>query len=666
MPGLWAQANVQGQWSTLSGSMPINPVHAALLHNGKILVVAGSGNCPPSMSGCPAGPPYGPANASGALLLDPATGTFTSFTLSWDMFCNGMLVLSDGRAFINGGSQAYDPFLGQPKSAVFDPSTNTFTDVENMAHGRWYPTVTTLGDGRVMTFSGRMRPALLTIQSRFIPWARDGARNTLRPFTPPLYPRMHLLPDGKVFYSGSGTTSMLFDPVAHTWTTMATTIYSGIRTYGTSVLLPLTPANSYDPRVMIMGGGSPATATTEIIDLAAANPVWQPGPSMSQGRIEMNAVLLPSGKVLALGGSTNDEDSSTASLNADLYDPVTDSFSSAGANAYPRLYHSVALLLPDATVWFAGGNPARGSYEQRMEIYRPAYLFNANGTAATRPAISSAPDTISWNGTFAVSTPDAASISSIVLVRPGAPTHAFDMEQRLVGLSFTTGSGTLSVTAPPNGNIAPPGYYMLFLVNSSGVPSVAKFVQLGASISAPAPTVSAITPNSGSANGGTSVNLTGTGFLAGAAVTLAWDGCNRRDRGKQHRDYGDHCGARDRRSQRRGHQYRWPERHLDQWLYLHQSAADRVFNRAQFRIHQRRYKCNHHRHRLPDGSNRKAWRDCGRQRGGSEQPFNYRDHGGARSRRMQRRGHQHGWPERHVDQRLHLHQPGADGVLDRA
>ena len=515
MPGLWAQANVQGQWSTLSGSMPINPVHAALLHNGKILVVAGSGNCPPSMSGCPAGPPYGPANGSGALLLDPATGTFTSFTLSWDMFCNGMLVLSDGRAFINGGSQAYDPFLGQPKSAVFDPSTNTFTDVENMAHGRWYPTVTTLGDGRVMTFSGQDETSATNNSVEIYTVGSGWSTQYFAPFTPPLYPRMHLLPDGKVFYSGSGTTSMLFDPVAHTWTTMATTIYSGIRTYGTSVLLPLTPANSYDPRVMIMGGGSPATATTEIIDLAAANPVWQPGPSMSQGRIEMNAVLLPSGKVLALGGSTNDEDSSTASLNADLYDPVTDSFSSAGANAYPRLYHSVALLLPDATVWFAGGNPARGSYEQRMEIYRPAYLFNANGTAATRPAISSAPDTISWNGTFAVSTPDAASISSIVLVRPGAPTHAFDMEQRLVGLSFTTGSGTLSVTAPPNGNIAPPGYYMLFLVNSSGVPSVAKFVQLGASISAPAPTVSAITPNSGSANGGTSVNLTGTGFLAG-------------------------------------------------------------------------------------------------------------------------------------------------------
>src|SRR6476646_10933121 len=95
VPGLWAQANVQGKWSTLSGSMPINPIHTALLHNGNVLVVAGSGNCPPSMSGCPTGPPYGPASGSGAVLFSPTTGTFTSFAVSWDMFCNGMLVLPD-------------------------------------------------------------------------------------------------------------------------------------------------------------------------------------------------------------------------------------------------------------------------------------------------------------------------------------------------------------------------------------------------------------------------------------------------------------------------------------------------------------------------------------------------------------------------------------------
>src|SRR5690242_16573415 len=200
---------------------------------------------------------------------------------------------------------------------------------------------------------------------------------------------------------------------------------------------------------------------------------------MSQPRIEMNATILPNGKVLAVGGSLNDEDTGTASLNADLYDPATNTFSSAGMNAFPRLYHSNSLLLPDGTVWFAGGNPARGTYEQHMEIYSPAYLFNLDGTLATRPTITGVPSSgIGYGSTFQVQTPDAASITSVVLMRPGAPTHAFDMEQRLVAMTFRAGSSVLNVTAPPNGNIAPPGYYMLFILNSSGVPSVASFVRL--------------------------------------------------------------------------------------------------------------------------------------------------------------------------------------------
>jgi hypothetical protein len=291
---------------------------------------------------------------------------------------------------------------------------------------------------------------------------------------------MHLLPDGKVFYSGSTAQSRLFDPVAKTWSgVIATTNYGGTRTYGTSVLLPLTPANNYRPVVMIMGGGSPSTATTELIDLSAATPKWISGPSMSQPRIEMNATILPNGKIIALGGSLNDEDTGTASLNADLYDPAANTFSSAGMNAFARLYHSNSLLLPDGTVWFAGGNPARGTYEQHMEIYSPAYLFNPDGTLAMRPAITGVPSSgVGYGSVFQVQTPDAASISSVVLMRPGAPTHAFDMEQRLVAMNFTAGSGLLNVTAPPNGNIAPLGYYMLFILNSAGVPSVAQFVQL--------------------------------------------------------------------------------------------------------------------------------------------------------------------------------------------
>jgi hypothetical protein len=362
-----------------------------------------------------------------------------------------------------------------------------FADGQNMAHGRWYPTVTTLGDGRVMTFSGLTETGSTnTAVEIYTPgsgWSQEYAAG----WTPPLYPRMHVLPDGTVFYSGSGTGSRIFNPSTKAWSgVVASTNYPNTRTYGTSVLLPLTPANGYKPRVIIMGGGNPATATTETIDLSTSPPHWQYGPSMSQPRIEMDATILPNGKVLAVGGSTNDEDTTTASLNADLYDSNTNSFSSAGQNAFPRLYHSGSLLLPDATVLVVGGNPSRGSYEAHMEVYSPAYLFNADGSRAVRPTISGVSSSaLSYSEPFQVQTPDAANITSVVLMRPGAPTHSFDMDQRLVGLSFTTGAGVLNVTAPPNGNIAPPGYYMLFVLNSAGVPSLATFLHLSTTPSAP-------------------------------------------------------------------------------------------------------------------------------------------------------------------------------------
>ena len=532
--GAMAQVSVQGQWTTLPPAVPINPIHAVLLNGGKILVVAGSGNCPPSQSGCPSGPPYGPANGSGALLLDPVTGqTLQQFTVSWDMFCNAMVLLQDGRVLIDGGTIQYDPFHGAANASIFDPSTTAFSDVQPTLHGRWYPSLLTLADGRVMTFSGLEESGGTNLAVEFYTIGSGWSTTYNANWTPDLYPRLHLLPDGKVFYSGAQTKSRLFDPSTTTWSSViATTNYSGIRTYGTSVLLPLSPANNYDPKVIIMGGGNPSTASTEIIDMGSSVPAWQYGPPMSQPRIEMNAVILPNGKVLALGGSLYDEQNSTASLNADLYDPVSNTFSSAGVYVYPRLYHSVALLLPDGTVWSAGGNPSRGHYVPQQEIYKPSYLFNPDGTAATRPTVTSAPSSISYSSAFTVQTPDSANVSKVVLVRNGNVTHAFGMDQRLVELSFTPDIGSISVTAPPNGNIAPPGYYMLFILNNSGVPSIAKFVQImgaqNVSVTASPPSVNVSQGNTGSStittvvSGGfnNSVALTASGAPSGTTVTI--------------------------------------------------------------------------------------------------------------------------------------------------
>jgi len=513
-PRLRAQASIQGQWTTLPYVMPINPIHPTVLNNGRVLIVSGSGNDDTQTN-------------FRSTIWDPAAGTFNTRSHAWDMFCNGMVVLPDGRVLINGGNLAYDPFLGHKKNAAYDPATDTFTDIEEMAHGRWYPTPTVLGDGSVMTFSGLNESTGATNTAVEIYTLGSGwSQEYLAGWTPPLYPRMHLVTDGRVFYSGSGRGSRFFDPVTRTWSNVvATTNYSGTRTYGTSVLLPLSGANGYKSRVMIFGGGNPATNTTEIIDLSAATPQWQVGPPMSQPRIEMNATILPNGSVLVMGGSVNDEDAATASLNADLYDPKTNTFSSAGANTYPRLYHSGSLLLPDGTVALMGGNPTRGSYEQHIEIYSPAYLFNGDGSLASRPTISNAPSSVNYGSSFQVQTASASRIRSVVLVRPGSQTHAFDMDQRLVELSFTTSSGVVTATAPPHGNIAPPGYYMLFVFDAEGVPSVARFIHLSTSTSVnQAPTAAVSNPSSNvTVNPGGSISFAGSGSDPdGTVASYSW------------------------------------------------------------------------------------------------------------------------------------------------
>ncbi len=152
--------------------------------------------------------------------------------------------------------------------------------------------------------------------------------------------------------------------------------------------------------------------------------------------------ILPNGKVLVDGGSAKDEDATTASLKAEIYDPATNSFSSAGSNTFPRLYHNTQLLLPDATVALTGGNPEQGVFENHIEIYQPSYLFNSDGSAATRPIIGAGtPGSISYGQSFTVPTPDAANIASVVLMKAGSVTHSFDMDQRYVGLTLRSRTG---------------------------------------------------------------------------------------------------------------------------------------------------------------------------------------------------------------------------------
>jgi hypothetical protein len=481
------QPHVTGQWAPpLSYTMPINPIHVGLMHTGNVLIVAGSENDPETHD----------LEKSKAAVWYLGGGDITKGNiiptpdLTWDVFCNGWAFFPDGRCLVIGGTSQYDPFEGEPRTTVFDPVSKKFSQMQYMAHGRWYATGIVLGSGHIMAFSGLNEKGAINNQVEFYTVGSGWGSPFTAPFNANLYPWLHVLPDGRVFNSGGSPNSNMFNPSSRTWKVNFAKTVSGLtRTYGSSVLLPLLPPN-YEARVMILGGGIPnATATTEMIDFSKTNPAWVKMADMPSGaRVEGNSVLLPNGKIFVQGGSKVDNNASTATLGADLFDPATGSWSSpnpggAGFAKFPRMYHSVALLLPDATVATAGSNPQRGQYDNHIEIYSPPYLFNADNTPAARPVITSAPAAIGYHSVpFKVQTPDALNIRSVVLLKPGSDTHAYDMEQRLIGLTFTAVAGTLTVNSPPSSNIAPPGYYLLFLLKGEpGVPSVGRFVQVSLS-----------------------------------------------------------------------------------------------------------------------------------------------------------------------------------------
>src|SRR5438067_3872330 len=375
--------HITGTWTVLPYQMPINPISANLLPNGKVLIVVGSESDASNNSEG--------AESYRAAVWDPSGTNESSIrvqNLTYDVFCSGTAALFDGRSLIVGGTSDYS-FTGENRASIFNPATSQYVQSQNMVDGRWYATATALADGRIMAMSGLKENGFTsrTVEIYDPQLAGSGWNPpTSVPFTPPLFPRLELLPGGTVFFTGHGSgnstaNAWIFDPATGGWTQSATTNRN--RTYGSSVLLPLLPP-SYVPRVMNFGGGNPATSSTDIIDLSVATPSYTAGPNMSTGRIQMNAVILPNRKVLAEGGSRNNEAPDTPGKTADLYDPVSNTMGSAGTAAYSRLYHSTALLLPDATVMSTGSNPPnRGSYEPAMEIYTPSYLYDANDQLIT-------------------------------------------------------------------------------------------------------------------------------------------------------------------------------------------------------------------------------------------------------------------------------------------
>lgn len=461
-------ADQVGRWSA-PFAWPGVAVHAALLPTGNVI----------TWDGFAAGP-------NSEELWNPASGTFTATPYGRNLFCAGQTLLADGRLLVLGGHNAVNDGLFD--TTLYDPFTNSWTRGPDMTDNRWYPTVTTLPDGRALVVAGdniteNTSPpyAPLSITNNTLPEIYDPRTSTYQDLASArlattYYPFMLVLPDGRIFDAGPDTQSRILDPATWTWSLSAVSSATGAS------------AVMYRPGKVMKSGtwsdpdfkGMPVGAQTQVIDMTQASPAWRSTASMAFARAYEDLTVLPDGNVLATGGSSASEgvDITTAVLPAELWNASTETWSTMTAEQNGRMYHSVALLLPDARVLVAGGGQLPGSIavnQTNAEIFSPPYLFRG-----PRPSIASAPSLLQYGASFTVSTPDAASIAQVSLVRLGAVTHAFDQDQRFVPLSFSAGSGALSVQAPSNGNVAPPGYYMLFVVNGSGVPSTAAFVRLPA------------------------------------------------------------------------------------------------------------------------------------------------------------------------------------------
>jgi hypothetical protein len=532
---------VVGKWEMPTVEFINSATHVALLATNKIFIFGGSSLDPDE---------FGNPTLPRAEILDMNTLPWQRYPLdcdpmSCDLWCGGHTFLSDGKLLFVGGTSYYppvpDPFYGGLKEAyLFDPFTETWERLPDMQIGRWYPTLIRLADDRVLTLSGlefrmptespktnilkilfelvtKIKEYITRVHEVFDPetktWSRMKVERVL-----PLYPRMHLLPDGDAFYSGVFNThfftpgrfpSARWSPQTQEWTDVGGRHFEKNREEGLSVLLALRPPD-YKPQILIAGGGThnlgrtlmtllhsigkdslssklsfltKVQDTVERIDLSTPDPRWQLVGKMHHPRVHANGVLLPDGNILVVGGMSSYGHSSDtdghgfhgAVCEAEMYDPSMNTWTPMAAQQKPRLYHSTAILLPDARVISMGSNPRAKSIEKSIEIFSPPYLFRGE-----RPVITESPDQIAHGQSFSLTVNQAREIGQVVLMRPEVLTHVTNTDQRLLELEFSvTNDETLQIQGPATSAHMPRGYCLLFVLSNDGVPSVGKFLKVG-------------------------------------------------------------------------------------------------------------------------------------------------------------------------------------------
>jgi hypothetical protein len=476
-----ADPGVSGSWSPVRNT-PVVPVFVAVLPNGKVLAWDSVGDN--------ATESYPDQSFTRAMVWNPADNTNKRVDLQGsNIFCAGFAHLANGNILVAGGN-LNQQLAGTVQTHIFNWQTETWTRGKDMAAGRWYPSVAETANGEAVIVGGG--PATAEV------YQTDGAIRALTGFTKynqRLYPFMGSRPDTQLSLFGPNPTAYTINTAGNGVITATSTRDAITRDYGSFATFGV-------GKTIVVGGGNiteggvakvPTKTSVVLNGAGALIPSVAASGSMSVGRRQMNATLLADGSVLAAGGMTSAATDTLVDVNhaataAERWDPATGKWTVLASASRVRQYHSTAALLPDGRVMTGGGGICGqcmtiGYLEKNIEYFTPPYLFKKDGSGAlaTRPVVSTAPASVGINTAFTISSPNAASIRKVALVGLADVTHGVDQGQRYVPLQYTVSGTTLTVTGPPTGGVAPPGHYMLFVVDSAGVPSVAKMVQVAKS-----------------------------------------------------------------------------------------------------------------------------------------------------------------------------------------
>jgi len=473
-----ADPGQSGSWSPVIGT-PVIPVFQAVLPNGKVLIWDSVGDNSTET--------YPNHTFTRAMVWNPADNTHKRVDLQGsNIFCAGFAHLGNGNILVAGGN-ANPQLAGIVRTHVFNWQTETWTRGNDMAAARWYPSVAETANGEEVIIGGG--PATAEV------YQTNGAIRALSGFTrynARYYPFMGSRPDTQLGLFGPYAAGYTINTAGNGVITATGTRDAMTRDYGSF--------STYDiGKSIVVGGGkiteegvaNVPTRTAVVLNSGTGLfPSVASTGSLSTGRRQLNATLLADGSVLATGGMTSAATSGLVDLNnaataAERWDPATGQWTVLASASRIRQYHSTAVLLPDGRVMTGGGGicgvcTTAGYLEKNIEYFTPPYLYNKDGSGelAVRPVISTAPASVGINATFTISSAEAAGISKVALVGLGDVTHGVDQGQRYVPLTFSASGTTLTVTGPPNGGVAPPGYYLLFIVDATGVPSIAKMVQV--------------------------------------------------------------------------------------------------------------------------------------------------------------------------------------------